>query len=569
MTKVRAFVLFAGASIFLVFWVQRNVWNTYLTGAPELSTKVVDDSWGPLLEVLHLISSMPTINGTLPATIPPIDNMRAIRSAFARSSALSEKGTTHFKASFMLRWMRNTDFSFAYKEISDPQKAGGPWLFRIQGQEVSYATPIGGCCEAWADFSDFEAFRNAHFVRNMLAVTLRFYNMSFKQPQFLLVNVWDEPVLPSFPGGIVTQEAPSLAPYEKNKVPPMHHNDWYPLYPGWYTNSLEMDKYKKPGRLVDSHGSFNARINDNPPVFSWSIVPNRHGDILVPNRHQGNCGKGAFAMFEREEIPWALKKNQFTFLFGDADDSDIRSKIVQHVKTRQARFLHTYGVEFDFRATLRDADASSSQSYYHHNLNLTSRNSPYEQSKSKYLLLVDGVVAAFRSTWYLRTGSCIFSTGFYLDVRTQLLEPWIHFIPVSPDLSDFEGKLRLVVQNPKYAEWVATNALTAGRTLTGDDNGNSFDKLYWHQILTTNSHSFTFEDDVDASFFTAGASCETWVDGATDCLTREYACDGVFLDGYPSEGRIHIFTAQGNRRPALCEKSFASGADAAFILSCK
>merc|ERR1712045_559064 len=76
---------------------------------------------------------------------------------------------------------------------------------------------------------------------------------------------------------------------------------------------------------------------------------------------------------------------------------------------------------------------------------------PQEHGNYKFLVLLDGVVAAFRSKWYFLTGSLILATGVYLDARTQLLQPWIHFIPFSLILYDLEHVLLLVSRYPKYA----------------------------------------------------------------------------------------------------------------------
>ena len=87
----------------------------------------------------------------------------------------------------------------------------------------------------------------------------------------------------------------------------------------------------------------------------------------------------------------------------------------------------------------------------------------YEQSKYKYLVYVDGHCAACRYGFMMRLGSVILKVEprqvadrmWYFP----LLQPYVDHVPVKPDLSDLEEKIRWCRENDDKCREIAANCL--------------------------------------------------------------------------------------------------------------
>jgi len=82
-----------------------------------------------------------------------------------------------------------------------------------------------------------------------------------------------------------------------------------------------------------------------------------------------------------------------------------------------------------------------------------------EMSKYKYILNIDGSVTAFRLSAELAFGSVILKVEskykiWYLD----LLEPYVHYVPVKKDLSDLKEKIAWCKENQDICKKIASNA---------------------------------------------------------------------------------------------------------------
>lgn len=168
---------------------------------------------------------------------------------------------------------------------------------------------------------------------------------------------------------------------------------------------------------------------------------------------------------------------------------------------------------------------------------------PGQSASYRYLMLLDGVVAAFRSTWYMSTGCVILASGAFFDVRTQLLQPWVHYIPLRMGYEDFADILSLLSRHLEYGSWISRNVRRAGEFLTGNDNGNTFDKIYWGEVIRQYAQRVEVYDDLDPELFTGSTECDNWskmpefnLGGGQDnfCYGREFVCGGKLQDGYAS-----------------------------------
>mmetsp|Transcript_37829 Transcript_37829/g.42187 ORF Transcript_37829/g.42187 Transcript_37829/m.42187 type:complete len:686 (+) Transcript_37829:149-2206(+) len=87
----------------------------------------------------------------------------------------------------------------------------------------------------------------------------------------------------------------------------------------------------------------------------------------------------------------------------------------------------------------------------------------YEQSKYKYLVYVDGHCAACRYAFMMRLGSVILKVEARQVADRMwyfpLLEPYVDHVPVKPDLSDLEEKIRWCRDNDDKCQEIASNCL--------------------------------------------------------------------------------------------------------------
>jgi len=86
----------------------------------------------------------------------------------------------------------------------------------------------------------------------------------------------------------------------------------------------------------------------------------------------------------------------------------------------------------------------------------------YEQSKYKYLVYVDGHCAACRYGFMMRLGSVILKVQPRQVADTMwyfpLLKPYVDHIPIKPDLSDLEEKIRWCRNHDDKCREIAQNA---------------------------------------------------------------------------------------------------------------
>jgi len=82
--------------------------------------------------------------------------------------------------------------------------------------------------------------------------------------------------------------------------------------------------------------------------------------------------------------------------------------------------------------------------------------------KNKYVLNVDGTVAAYRLPFLLAGGSLVLKQeSEYFEHYHDLMKPWTHYVPVAKDLSDLEERILWARRNDQKAREIAE----AGRAL--------------------------------------------------------------------------------------------------------
>jgi hypothetical protein len=82
-----------------------------------------------------------------------------------------------------------------------------------------------------------------------------------------------------------------------------------------------------------------------------------------------------------------------------------------------------------------------------------------EQCKHKYIIHVDGHVSAFRLSLELNMGSVILLVDSEWKVwYSELLKPFVHYVPISKDLSDIYDKIKWCKSNDEKCKKIVSNA---------------------------------------------------------------------------------------------------------------
>lgn len=104
-----------------------------------------------------------------------------------------------------------------------------------------------------------------------------------------------------------------------------------------------------------------------------------------------------------------------------------------------------------------------------------------EQSKYKYMIHVDGNVAAYRLLKTMLLKSVILKVeGEYLLWVDYLLKPWKHYVPVKADLSDLEEMVKWCQENDSKAKKIAEEGYKfAEKHLTKSYVMSTFAKILW------------------------------------------------------------------------------------------
>ena len=95
---------------------------------------------------------------------------------------------------------------------------------------------------------------------------------------------------------------------------------------------------------------------------------------------------------------------------------------------------------------------------------------PVEQADYRYLVDIDGVANAWGFFEKLLLGGCILKVGSpYEQWFYNRVQPWVHYVPVAPDLSDLAERLAWCRNHPDAAESIGQAGQAFARELTYDD----------------------------------------------------------------------------------------------------
>ncbi len=214
------------------------------------------------------------------------------------------------------------------------------------------------------------------------------------------------------------------------------------------------------------------------PIFSASTTE-EFADVLMPNvddwsrvsdKHYLDWKEGCYKTPEiNSNTPWDKKINKVIFR-GSATGCGITIKT--NIRLRAAALGKKYPNILDLgivdwnarpkkfkKQPIRVIDEEK------FNFKLKPRITDEEKFKYKYILYLDGHVAAFRMGGELASGSVLFvPESSYSLWFSKHLEPMKHYIPIKDDLSDLVEKTNWCIKNDSVCKEIADNALQFYKT---------------------------------------------------------------------------------------------------------
>lgn len=230
--------------------------------------------------------------------------------------------------------------------------------------------------------------------------------------------------------------------------------------------------------------AYNNIYGDNVPLKSYKFdkyVPilsmctsDKFADVAIPTHEDWariKSTEGVFFPFKcrnymfKFNLKWEEKKNVAVFRgsntgCGFNPNNNTRLKLAK-LGLSYPQLLNVGITNWNLRIR-KNKDSEYLQIPDVENLNLVEKLNPEEQSNFKYLINVDGHVSAFRLSLELSMGCCILmveSVEKWKIWFTDMLEPYVHYVPVKSDLSDLIDQIKWCQKNDDKCKIIAQNAL--------------------------------------------------------------------------------------------------------------
>lgn len=217
---------------------------------------------------------------------------------------------------------------------------------------------------------------------------------------------------------------------------------------------LKSHNYKKYAPILS--GSGNDRFADilTPTYEDWARAVNQATGEVFPNECR------TYPKIVR--IPWKDKITKAVFRgsstgAGSTPDTNQRLKVLEIAKAND-KYMDVGITKWNLRIRKHETDdffRIIERSSYP----VVAPLSLQEQSKFKYIITLEGHVAAYRLSYEMSSGSVILlATSDYDMWFYKFLEPWVHFVPVNADLSDLVDRIKWCTRNDAKCEKIAENA---------------------------------------------------------------------------------------------------------------
>nr|GAT55258.1 predicted protein [Mycena chlorophos] len=213
------------------------------------------------------------------------------------------------------------------------------------------------------------------------------------------------------------------------------------------------------------------------PVMSVTKIPPCFSDILVPSPYYYSDTEFATHWQFPDNVTWEDKEDKLYWrgsstgghISGDNYKHFPRFRLIDISRTERGSpvmdvalsAFHTYlcGWECNYGKIIKEYPAAGAGSEH--------KRPPEEVYKYKYLMDVDGNSFSGRYFGLLKSGSLVFKSTVFTEPFSEWLQPFEHYIPVLPDLSDLLDKIDWARENDAEAQRVQrTGQVFAERVLT-------------------------------------------------------------------------------------------------------
>jgi hypothetical protein len=213
--------------------------------------------------------------------------------------------------------------------------------------------------------------------------------------------------------------------------------------------------------------------NKYAPILSM-CSSNRFADIAIPTHEDWARVKSFEDVFFppkcrnyrfKFNLEWDSKKSMAVFRgsntgCGFNKENNVRLKLA-HLGKQYPQYLDVGITNWNLRIR-KHKDSPYLQIPDIEDLQLVQKLSPEQQSDYKYLINVDGHVSAFRLSLELSMGCCILLVDSLEGWKmwfSDLLEPYVHYVPVKADLSNLVDRVKWCVNHDDECRRIAKNAL--------------------------------------------------------------------------------------------------------------
>ena len=264
----------------------------------------------------------------------------------------------------------------------------------------------------------------------------------------------------------------------------------------FFLNKRDFPLLTKDGTepYVNIWNSFNKPLvshNENKyiPILSMCIS-DRFADVVIPtyedwSRTERKHGKFFMSTYTREYDDcfyndWENKKNIAIFRGtntgeGVTIETNLRLKLanLSYQMEKSGIYILDAGIT-KWNSRARKIYGENKLDFFDPNnveFGLKQSLSPYEQSKYKYIINVDGHVTAYRLSLEMGMNSVILKVDSKWKIwYSHLLKPYEHYIPIKSDMSDIVEKIEWCIKNDSTCKQIAKNA-----------------RLFYEQYLSRNS----------------------------------------------------------------------------------
>ncbi|KAF7354593.1 CAP10 domain-containing protein [Mycena sanguinolenta] len=202
-------------------------------------------------------------------------------------------------------------------------------------------------------------------------------------------------------------------------------------------------EYANDANSFLQHSASADFTTDLYPVLSQAKIYPCFADILFPSEfHYGRSPK--------EPVLYWRGQSTGGWISGTNYHSFPRFKLIDIARGHAGLMDVAISTFYEWFCQLDGCDAARIKAEY----NITGENAPREDVyRYKYVFDVDGNSFSGRYLGLLRSGSLVFKSTVFREYFDDWLQPFVHYIPVLPDLSDLVERI----------EWARTHDAEAQR----------------------------------------------------------------------------------------------------------